>query len=434
MRIQIESLLVPLRDMQCDFGIAPLARQLLRRMHEARADSLPTPVFEHGERIDIPFIILRLPFQPASHGGVEPCLVSPAKAQHQPDHFGALLCDLDVVIAKAIAIPTEGVRQMLDPPTCMVHRQRIGDWSIRIGRVEEDRRYFSVGGLCWSDVYGITHRVSGATRGDCHLVLRAESLRVAHRRGAEEAFVLPIEVRGVMVPHAKSRTGRVEVFAQQQAPGLLEPHLLLELQRTHGRDGLEVVVQRRDAHPQLARKLLDAQGPVEISTQALNRLGDAGGIASSDHKVTEPGALRSDQEPVDNFPRDQRQQDPRVGRAIQEPDQPHHGVQQVHIQRADGDGPHISKSWRRRGMTGLHHDCADEGGGEFQAETEVGSLLRGFEDLADAGQLDGREQIVCGVIAVAALAQQDLLASLGNHAQRRLEHTMNWLQRRGGAG
>ncbi len=45
-------------------------------------------------------------------------------------------------------------------------------------------------------------------------------------------------------------------------------------------------------------------------------------------------------------------------------------------------------------MNSLNHDRADEGGVEFQADTEVGPLLRGFEDLADAGQLDGSEQIV----------------------------------------
>src|SRR5947207_2053232 len=39
-----------------------------------------------------------------------------------------------------------------------------------------------------------------------------------------------------------------------------------------------------------------------------------------------------------------------------------------------------------------------------------------------------------GVVAVAALAQQDFLAPLSNYAQGGLEHTVNWPQRRGGAG
>ena len=60
---------------------------------------------------------------------------------------------------------------------------------------------------------------------------------------------------------------------------------------------------------------------------------------------------------------------------------------------ANGDGTHISMI-SRRGVTGLHHDRTDEGGGEFQAEAEVGPLFRSFEDLADAGELDSCEQIV----------------------------------------
>ncbi len=152
-------------------------------------------------------------------------------------------------------------------------------------------------------------------------------------------------------------------------------------------------METRDAHSQLTRKALDAQRLVEVLTESLDRSGDVGGVAPQDRKVTEPGTLLSHQEPVDNFPRDQRHEDPRFGRGVQEPDEPHEGVQQVPIQRADGDGPHISMI-SRRGVTGFDHDRTDEGGGEFQAETEVGPLFRSFQDLADAGQLDSGEQIL----------------------------------------
>ena len=76
MRIQIQGLLVPLSDMQCNFRIVVLARLPLRTLQQARADPLAAPIAEHSERIDIPFIVLRLPFEPASNGGVEPCLIS----------------------------------------------------------------------------------------------------------------------------------------------------------------------------------------------------------------------------------------------------------------------------------------------------------------------------------------------------------------------
>jgi len=82
MRIQIQCLLILLRDMQRDFGIVVLARLLLRTLQQARADALAAPIAEHSERIDIPFIVLCLPFEPASNGGVEPCFISTPKAQN----------------------------------------------------------------------------------------------------------------------------------------------------------------------------------------------------------------------------------------------------------------------------------------------------------------------------------------------------------------
>src|SRR2546421_6176491 len=69
-----------------------------------------------------------------------------------------------------------------------------------------------------------------------------QALHIAHGWDTEEAFVLAIEVGGVVVAYAIGRTGSVEVFAQQQTARLLQPQLLLELRGAHRRDGLEVVV------------------------------------------------------------------------------------------------------------------------------------------------------------------------------------------------
>jgi len=87
MRIQIQCLFVPLSDMQSDFGIVVLARLPLRTLQQARAVPLAVTILEHGERIDIPFIVLSLAFELASSGGVEPWLVSTSKAQNQSDHL-----------------------------------------------------------------------------------------------------------------------------------------------------------------------------------------------------------------------------------------------------------------------------------------------------------------------------------------------------------
>src|SRR6266480_7687154 len=65
-------------------------------------------------------------------------------------------------------------------------------------------------------------RFSSFSSGSLILRLFPQPLHVAHRWNAEEAFVLSIEVGGVLVPHAIGGTGRVEVFAQHQMAGLLE--------------------------------------------------------------------------------------------------------------------------------------------------------------------------------------------------------------------
>jgi hypothetical protein len=70
-----------------------------------------------------------------------------------------------------------------------------------------------------------------------------QPLHIAHRGDAKEAFVLSIEVGGILVAHVRGRYFSVEALAQHQTTGLLQPEPLLELQGTQPRDDLEVVVQ-----------------------------------------------------------------------------------------------------------------------------------------------------------------------------------------------
>ena len=58
--------------------------------------------------------------------------------------------------------------------------------------------------------------------------------------------------------------------------------------------------------------------------------------------MPEPVSLVSHQQPEDDLPRDQRPQDPRFGRRVQEPHQAYHGIQQVGVQRAHVDRPHVA--------------------------------------------------------------------------------------------
>ena len=108
-RIQIHCWFIVLSNIQRDFGIVVLARSLLRALQEGCADTLPPPIAEHRQSIDIPFVVLRLLFKPRSNGGVEPRFIAPPKTQHQPDHRCARLSHQDVLVAKPIALLAEEV-------------------------------------------------------------------------------------------------------------------------------------------------------------------------------------------------------------------------------------------------------------------------------------------------------------------------------------
>jgi hypothetical protein len=88
--------------------------------------------------------------------------------------------------------------------------------------------------------------------------------------------------------------------------------------------------------------------------------------------------------------------------------------------------------WRLR-VTGLKQDQTDEGGGEGEAQTEEGLLLRGFEHLTDVGQVESHKQVMQGIELVATVAEKNLFTALGNHTHRWLKHRVKWRRRPGGA-
>src|SRR3954451_9084573 len=56
----------------------------------------------------------------------------------------------------------------------------------------------------------------------------AQPLHVPHGGLSEQPLVLPAELRGVVVAHPGAGAGRVQVLAEHDAPGLLEPEVLLD--------------------------------------------------------------------------------------------------------------------------------------------------------------------------------------------------------------
>ena len=83
-----------------------------------------------------------------------------------------------------------------------------------------------------------------------------------------------------MVTDAVSCACRIEALTEHEAAGLMKSQPLLELQRAHGGDCFEVVVEPRDAHPKLVRDAVDSKRLVKVLMKALNGLGDVGSVAT----------------------------------------------------------------------------------------------------------------------------------------------------------
>src|SRR5918999_2371230 len=101
--------------------------------------------------------------------------------------------------------------------------------------------------------------------------------------------------------------------------GLLEAHPLLELQRAHRGHRLEVVVEARDAHPELPGDVFDPERPVEVFPEPLQGPSDAVAVAAEDRDLTEPAALLPLEEPEEDLPGDERPEEAGlIGGRVQE--------------------------------------------------------------------------------------------------------------------
>ncbi len=76
----------------------------------------------------------------------------------------------------------------------------------------------------------------------------------------------------------------------------------------------------------------DAQRLIEVVPQPLDRLGDALGGAAQGHRSGRACHAAPLQEPVDDLALQQRREEARVVWRVQQPDQPHHRVEQTRVQ------------------------------------------------------------------------------------------------------
>src|SRR5579883_2409586 len=109
----------------------------------------------------------------------------------------------------------------------------------------------------------------------------------------------------------------------------------------------------------------------------LNCSGNMVVVALLNRHVPKSAALLSLQQPIDNFPHDQRLKNWCFVRFIQEPNKAHHGIEQTGIQWMNVNSPQ-RRSISRRGITNLNQNAAHKRSAQFQTETEVGSLFGGL--------------------------------------------------------
>ena len=76
-----------------------------------------------------------------------------------------------------------------------------------------------------------------------------ECMNITHRRSAEESFVLPIELAGTLIPNLEGCARGIEFLREHLLTRSVKPKLLLKLQRAHGCEAAEVMVEGRPAHP-----------------------------------------------------------------------------------------------------------------------------------------------------------------------------------------
>ena len=176
--------------------------------------------------------------------------------------------------------------------------------------------------------------------------MAAHPFQIAEGRFAKEALVLTIELGRAFVAYSQPRAARIHLAGQHQTLGLVQAQPLVILQRAHARDLLEMPVEGRCAHVDLAGQLAHQQGFAVVLAEPVRSLGDAVGLGAVGIELTQPGALRPDEQQVVDLPDDQRRKDGDPFRRIQQAGQTQEGIQQFGAGRAQDDA--AVRAGRRR--------------------------------------------------------------------------------------
>src|SRR5215470_13578698 len=103
-----------------------------------------------------------------------------------------------------------------------------------------------------------------------------------------------------------TRGRRVQGLSKHQPARLLQSKLFLILQRAHGRDGLETMVERRRTHARFARYSLDPEWRRVIPFEPTDRTIDRHHPVIGHCDLSQAVSIFAGKQTVENLPLDER--------------------------------------------------------------------------------------------------------------------------------
>ncbi len=200
----------------------------------------------------------------------------------------------------------------------------------------------------------------------------------------------------------------------------MQPQLLLELQRAHAGDRLEVVVQCRDGHAAFLGQFLDAQAAREVLPQPGDCLGRPVALAVQPDDLPQTFTCGTHQQSIQDLPPNPPASiGISLGRSSR-PTSPQHRIEKIHgHRRRDDTGVRL----HRLTVMPIHveHQLPRHVEIEEQLEGSVGSFPARLFDIDDGRQTDRGQQEGSFVVAKSGLAESDMLRASTDHAKAGLE-------------
>ena len=155
---------------------------------------------------------------------------------------------------------------------------------------------------------------------------------------AEEAAVFAIELAGTFVADFEGGAGGVEAVHEHALARCLQPELLLVLERTHGGERAEMMVEGGYAHTRNFCKILDTKRLGEIRTDPRDCFCSAMALISERGDGPEACAFRSAENSVDDFALNKLTEKRNVLRRVEQIHEAAAGIEKFGCRFARGHG------------------------------------------------------------------------------------------------